>query len=182
VSTRSERVGCAVGPSAGRPAPWTAVGRTTARRIGQGNAAVGGTSSLPTRCCGRGRPPAEAARAVEVLTDLSMRGYPAVRVGDLVKDVLARDSHAISRLPAALESIRLDSALTYSETVDALARGLAGADTLQAAYARTLNNQRRPGAHGRLGWGRESPARNLVPPGVLRRPLGEPGRGRPPRL
>jgi hypothetical protein len=125
------------------------------------------------------RQPAETARAVEVLTDLALRGYPAVRASSVVRDVLTRDPGAMARLPSALETIRQDQALTHVETVDALSRGLAGSNTLEAAYKRTLDDERRRApARGRPNQGEDrEPAgkSGIIPPG-LKKMNGKPGR------
>jgi hypothetical protein len=91
------------------------------------------------------RPEPTARRAVEVVTELALRGYPAERAVTVVSSVLSRDAHALDRLPATLETIRHDYALSPSEAADALARGLAGADSLQAASARASEDERRQG-------------------------------------
>lgn len=124
-------------------------------------------------------PEPAAQRAVEVLTDLSLRGYPTERALPVVRDVLARDAGALERLPAALETIRKDHGLSHAEAADALARGLAGADSLQAAYGRAVEDERRSGnsrARDR-GEAREAPGKSGVAPGHL--PKGRPvGGGR----
>ena len=130
------------------------------------------------------RPVAEAARAVEVLTDLTLRGYPAGRSSSVVRDVLARDPGALARLPAALETLRVDQALSHVETVDALSRGLAGSDSLQSAFARTVDDERRKGeGRGRQNKGGDESGKNgFVPPGQLKKQgNGNPGKGRGPK-
>jgi hypothetical protein len=91
---------------------------------------------------------APTARAVEVLADLARRGYPSARSSHVVRDVLTRDPAALERLPAALETIRTEQALTHVEAVDALSRGISGSDSLQAAYTRTVDEERRNRAPG----------------------------------
>ncbi len=91
------------------------------------------------------RPDGLTVRGVEVLTDLSLRGYPVERSALLVADVLGRDPGALGRLPSALDSIRNQQALTYVEAVDALGRGMASADSLQTGYGRTVDEERRKG-------------------------------------
>jgi hypothetical protein len=86
-------------------------------------------------------------RAVEVVTDLSLRGYPSDGAAAVVKNVLARDVAGLDRIPLALETLRRDFALSRAEAVDALARGLASAESLQTAYNRTVEDERRRG-HG----------------------------------
>jgi hypothetical protein len=143
-----------------------------------------------------GRPAPETARAVEVLTDLSLRGYPAARAAGLVRDLFARDAAAVSRLPAALEVLRREQALSQGDTVDALARGLQGSGSLDQASVRAAAEVRRkgPGPASR-GAAAEAQGRKetFVPPGQLRKQMGaampnppgppveRPGRGNPNR-
>jgi hypothetical protein len=109
-------------------------------------AGVALTSIDPLVAAERPEPPAR--RAVEVVTDLALRGYPPERAAAVVRDVLARDSGALDRLPGTLEGLRRDYALSRLEAVDALARGLASSDSLQTAITRTTDDERRQG-HGR---------------------------------
>jgi hypothetical protein len=141
-----------------------------------------------------GRPAPETARAVEVLTDLSLRGYPASRAAGLVKDLLARDAAAVARLPAALEVLRREQALSQGDTVDALARGLHRTGSLEQASTRAADEARRKGpAPGSRGAAAEAQARKetFVPPGQIRKqmrampnpsgpPAEKPGRGNNP--
>jgi hypothetical protein len=117
----------------------------------------------------RAEPPAR--RAVEVVTDLSLRGYPPERAAAVVKDVLARDLGALDRLSATLEILRREYALSRAEAVDALARGLASSDTLQTAYTRTAEDERRQGHGGgaaRTAEGQEgAPGKSGLAPGHL---------------
>jgi hypothetical protein len=119
----------------------------------------------------RAEPPAR--RAVEVVTDLSLRGYPPDGAAAVVKNVLTRDAAGLDRIPAALETLRHDYALSRAEAMDALARGLASADSLQTAFTRTAEDQRRQG-HGqgagadRGADGREdAPGKSGLAPGHL---------------
>jgi hypothetical protein len=121
------------------------------------------------------RPEPPARRAVEVVTDLSLRGYPPERAAAVVKDVLARDTAALDRLPSTLETLRHDYGLSRAEAVDALARGLASSDSLQTAYTRTAEDERRQG-HGqgaagdRGSQGRDgSPGKSALAPGHLQK-------------
>ena len=82
------------------------------------------------------RPEQTARRAVEVLTDLSLRGYPAQRALAVVERIEVREPAALDRLPALLDTIRRDQALSPAEAADALARGLAVADSLQGGHGR----------------------------------------------
>jgi hypothetical protein len=125
-----------------------------------------------------GRSGAETARAVEVLTDLTLRGYPTPRAASLVHNVLGRDAGSLARLPAALDVLRREQALTHAETVDALARNLRGTGNLDAAAKGAAAE------HGKaIGRGKEpgSPANPgndaFIPPGQLKKQSGTRGRG-----
>jgi hypothetical protein len=118
----------------------------------------------------------EMQRAVEVVTDLSLRGYPSERAEVVVENVLNRDARSLDRLPGTLETIRQDYALTHTEAVDALARGLASSDSLQTAYNRTVEDERKRG-HGH-GGGKgagadqddgDSPGKSGLAPGQLKK-------------
>jgi hypothetical protein len=119
----------------------------------------------------------EAQRAVEVVTDLSLRGYPAERTAAMLTVLMARDAGAIDRVPGTLEAIRQEYALTQAEAVDALSRGLASSESLQAAYKRTAEEEQRKG-HGRGAGSSKSaddsqgPGKSGLAPGRLK--------GRPP--
>jgi hypothetical protein len=128
----------------------------------------------------------ERQRAVEVVTDLALRGYPSDRTARVVENVLARDARSLDRVPGTLETIRLDYALSHTEAVDALARGLASADSLQTAYGRTVEDERRHG-HGRGGaakggsdndGGDGSPGKSGLAPGHLKNKNGPPGKNK----
>jgi hypothetical protein len=119
----------------------------------------------------------EAQRAVEVVTDLSLRGYPAERAAAMLTMVMVRDAGAIDRVPGTLEAIRQEYALTQAEAVDALSRGLASSESLQAAYKRTADEEQRKGKGRGAGSskssdGTEAPGKSGLAPGHLR--------GRPP--
>ncbi len=127
------------------------------------------------------RPEVEATRAVDALTDLSLRGYPPARASLLVRDVLLRDRPALERVPAALEIIRRDQALSAAEAVDALSRGVAASDSLQSGLARTIDDERRRNiskGQGKAKGDTDSPGRNDLAPGHL--PKSILGRGRKP--
>lgn len=132
----------------------------------------------------RGEKP-EMQRAVEVVTDLSLRGYPADRAARVVHNVAARDAAALDRVWGTLETIRQDYTLSHGEAVDALARGLASSDSLQTAYGRTVEDERRRG-HGRGGAGKgggqgDSPGKSGLAPGQLKKkglPFLPPGKNR----
>jgi hypothetical protein len=129
----------------------------------------------------------EKQRAVEVVTDLALRGYPSERAARVVENVLARDARSLDRVPGTLETIRLDYALSHTEAVDALARGLASSDNLQTAYGRAAEDERRHG-HGRGNSaakggnddddGDGSPGKSGLAPGQLKKKNGPPGKNR----
>ena len=115
----------------------------------------------------------ELQRAVEVVTDLSLRGYPGERAEVVVENVLNRDARSLDRVPGTLEMIRQDYALSHTEAVDALARGLASADSLQTAYNRTVEDERKRGhgksaAKGEQEEG-EGPGKSGLAPGQLKK-------------
>jgi hypothetical protein len=131
----------------------------------------------------KGRSDSESARAVEVLTDLSRRGYPVEHASKVVREVLDRDPGAVPRLAATLETIRTEQALTQGESIDALSRGIAkGNGSLQAAAAQVAAAERRHEGVGRgkAGEGGVGPGNaGFVPPGLLKKETGavKPGRG-----
>jgi hypothetical protein len=118
----------------------------------------------------------EKVRAIEVLTDLATRGYPVIRAALVVDNVLGRDARSLDRVPGTLETIRQDYSLSPTEAVDALARALAAAPSLQAAYGRTLEDERHRGgaaaANGSDIDGDGSPGRSGFAPGRLRKRSG----------
>jgi hypothetical protein len=127
----------------------------------------------------------ERQRAVEVLTDLSLRGYPSDRTATVVQSVLSRDARSLERVPGTLETIRHDYALSPTEAVDALARGLSSSDSLQSAYGRTVEDERKrgkgPNASGKSSEEGESPGKSGMAPGQLKKkgkPFVPPGKVR----
>jgi hypothetical protein len=115
------------------------------------------------------RPEPPTRRAVEVLTDLSLRGYPTGRAVAVVRAVLARDAGSLDKVPGTLETIRVDFALTQGEAADALARGFSAASSLQAAAGRAAEDERSRGnGRGRdRSDDRDSPGRSGSAPGHL---------------
>jgi hypothetical protein len=171
-----------------RPAAEVAVVRALAEaRV----AGVALASAEPV--VGLGRPAPETARAIEVLTDLALRGYPTDRASAVVRDVFSRDGAALARLPASLEVLRREQGLSHAETLDALSRGFRGTGSLDQASSRAADeSQRGGGPPTKGGGGRASPpgrGGGFVPPGQLKkqtgaksaRPEREPGRGPKPR-
>jgi hypothetical protein len=140
---------------------------------------------------GLGRPAPETARAIEVLTDLSLRGYPTDRASAIVREVFARDGAALGRLPASLEVLRREQGLTHAETLDALSQGLRGGGSLEQASGRAADSSQKAGrGPGTRGGGQGAPPgrEGFVPPGQLKKQTGarnarpeSPGRGPKPR-
>jgi hypothetical protein len=138
-----------------------------------------------------GRPAPDTARAIEVLTDLTLRGYPTDRASAVVRDLFTRDAVAVGRLPASLEVLRREQGLSQAETLDAMARGLRGTGSLEQAANRAADEGRRAGrgsGAGGPGEGHGPGKEGFVPPGQLKkqtgarsaRPPENPGRGRGP--
>jgi hypothetical protein len=121
----------------------------------------------------------ETARAVEVLTDLTLRGYPTSRAAGLVQDLLARDAAALARLPATLDVLRREQALTHAETVDALARNLRGNGNLDgAARGAAAEAHAKAGGRGKAPGSPAGPGNDaFIPPGQLKKQSGGKGRG-----
>jgi hypothetical protein len=122
----------------------------------------------------------EAVRAVEVLTDLGLRGYPVARAAGVVKEVQAREPAAIGRVPSVLETVRIEQALTHVETVDLVARGLRAGGPLQTA-ARAADKPGRADNAERPNAGKGN-SDTFIPPGQLKKqqPQSRPQRPIPP--
>lgn len=82
-------------------------------------------------------------QAIEVLTDLGLRGYVAAEALPLVGKLLVRDAGALAQLPATLEVVRRDFALTTTEATQAVDQGMAREGSLVAAAARARNEAAR---------------------------------------
>ena len=123
------------------------------------------------------RPTADTARAVAVLTDLSLRGYPTGRASDLLEQVFSREPAAVGRVSATLEVLRREHALTHVESVDALTRGLEGGASLATASNRALSEARNGRGQGKHKPGRDTGGQDgFVPPGQLKKQSGTKGR------
>jgi hypothetical protein len=92
------------------------------------------------------RPPART-RAVEVLTDLAQRGYPAPPSAQLVSQIAAHEPGALDRLVGEVERARADAGLTYVEAVDALARATGQGASLEHALS-SLRHDHADDLHG----------------------------------
>ena len=94
-------------------------------------------------------------------------------------------------MPATLELLRREQALSHAETVDVLHRALARSGSLEQASIRVAEEERRkgPGRTARDGQGGAPGGKDgFVPPGQLKKQIGvkgppsePPGRGRGPR-
>jgi hypothetical protein len=127
------------------------------------------------------RPNADTTRAIEVLTDLSLRGYPVARAAALVNELHGKEPAAVGRLPATLDILRREQALTHTETVDALSKGLQSGASLEAASAKAAEARGRGGAgqgksNGGGGQGQGATKEGFVPPGQLKKQSGIKGR------
>lgn len=88
-------------------------------------------------------------QAIEVLTDLSLRGYDRAEAVPVVQSVLAKDARALPQLAPALELMRRDFALTSSEAAQAVEGGLKAEGRLTAATARARQRAERADAEGK---------------------------------
>jgi hypothetical protein len=176
--------------SAATPAARGALTSVTCRWCARGEARLAGIALDAAWPDGGAGPPAPTtARAVEVLTDLTLRGYPtaALRGG---AEVFSRDGAALGRLPASLEVIRREQGLSQAETLDAMARGLRGGGSLEQAATRAADDGQRPArdpkpavpARATPRQGRFRSAGQLKKQNGARsaRPPENPGRGRGP--
>jgi len=92
---------------------------------------------------------ARLVRAVEVLTDLALRGYPERGSGLLVRDVLERDPGSVGRIPGGLESIRHGQTVSRADALELLGRNLlAAGNSLDAAVNRSLEGREHAGGVG----------------------------------
>jgi hypothetical protein len=85
-------------------------------------------------------------RAVAVVTDLAMRGYPSRRSGAVVREIADRDARSLGRVVAGVEAIRVEQTVSRADALEALGRNLAtGGTSLDAAVARALESGDRAG-------------------------------------
>lgn len=79
-------------------------------------------------------------RAVEVLTDLALRGYPTGRAALVVKEVAERDPTSVARLVAGLESIRVNQTVSRVDALETLGRNIASTGgSFESALDRSLD-------------------------------------------
>jgi hypothetical protein len=106
-------------------------------------------------------PDAVVARAVEVVTDLTVRGYPSRPSASLVRDIAERDAAALGRVVVGLESIRTEQTVSRADALEALGRNFRSRGaSLDSALARSLESGDRAG-----GAGADSPGKSAEAPG-----------------
>ena len=106
-------------------------------------------------------PDAVVARAVEVVTDLTVRGYPSRPSASLVRDIAERDAAALGRVVVGLESIRTEQTVSRADALEALGRNFRSRGaSLDTALARSLESGDRAG-----GAGADSPGKSAEAPG-----------------
>jgi len=101
------------------------------------------------------------ARAVEVVTDLTMRGYPARPSASLVREIAERDAASLGRVVAGLEAIRTEQTVSRADALEALGRNFRShGASLDTAVSRSLESGDRAG-----GAGADSPGKSAEAPG-----------------
>ncbi len=106
-------------------------------------------------------PDAVVARAVEVVTDLTVRGYPGRPSASLVREIADRDAASLGRVVAGLESIRTEQTVSRADALEALGRNFRShGASLDSAVARSLESGDRAG-----GAGADSPGKSAEAPG-----------------
>lgn len=87
------------------------------------------------------------ARAIEVVIDLTMRGYPSRRAGAVLREITDRDAAALGRVVAGVEAIRAEQTVSRADALEVLGRTLqtSGTSSLDAAVARALEGGDRAG-------------------------------------
>ena len=102
---------------------------------------------------------AVVARAIEVVTDLTMRGYPSRRSGAVVRDIADRDPRSLGRVVAGVESIRAEQTVSRADALEALVRNFkTGTPSLDSAVARALEGGDRAGNASGLSPGKSAEA------------------------
>jgi len=86
------------------------------------------------------------ARAIDVLTDLALRGYPGRRAALVVGEVAGHDPSALGRVVTGVEEIRSQRTISRADALEALGRNIsAGGGSVDAAIARALEDGDRAG-------------------------------------
>jgi hypothetical protein len=65
---------------------------------------------------------AALARAVDVLTELTLRGYPSQGAALVIKEALVRDPSAVGQVVAGVEALRAGRKLAHRDALEAFAR------------------------------------------------------------
>jgi hypothetical protein len=87
------------------------------------------------------------ARAIDVLTDLAVRGYPGHRAAQVVGEVAGRDPGSLGRVVVGVEEIRSQRTVSRADALEALGRNIAsGGGSLDSAVARALEDGDRAGS------------------------------------
>jgi hypothetical protein len=99
---------------------------------------------------------ADLVRAVDVLTELGLRGYPRRQAAEVVQQVLLSDPAAMGRVVAGLEDLRSAGGLSRIDAVDSLGRSLTGTASLESALSLAIdtapgNSGNAPGQSGGRG-------------------------------
>lgn len=85
---------------------------------------------------------ARLARAVDVLAELILRGYPDRPAGTLVRDVVERDPGSVGRLVAGVEAIRRAQTISRADALSALGQSLvASGNSLDKAVTRSVEGK-----------------------------------------
>ena len=104
---------------------------------------------------------AVVARAIEVVTDLTVRGYPSRPSASLVQEIADRDAPSLGRVVAGLEAIRTEQTVSRADALEALGRNMRSRGaSLDSALSRALESGDRAG-----GAGASSPGKSADAPG-----------------
>jgi hypothetical protein len=79
------------------------------------------------------------ARAIEVLTDLTLRGYSDRRAAAVVKEVLDRDPQSVGKVASGVEAIRLGQTLSRADALETLRRNILTTTTTTGSYEAALS-------------------------------------------
>jgi hypothetical protein len=84
-------------------------------------------------------------RALETVTELSVRGYPGPRAAFVIQRVVEHDPEAVGRVVAGVESIRRAQTISRADSLGALARNLA---SVNGSFESALNRSLEGSEHG----------------------------------
>lgn len=100
-------------------------------------------------------------RAIDVLAELVLRGYPDRPAGSLVRDVVARDPGSVGRLVAGVEAIRRAQTVSRADALSALGQSLAmNGNSLDVAVSHSIEGKEHGAAasNGKNGQGSDHAA------------------------